>query len=64
MPIANLSILEGRNEEQIAALIEAVTEAIHQSLAAPRESIRVLVSEVPRTHWGIAGQSAKALGRQ
>jgi len=63
MPIANLSILEGRNEEQIAALIEAVTEAIHQSLSAPRESIRVLVSEVPRTHWGIGGQSAKALGR-
>lgn len=63
MPIANLSIMEGRNEEQIAALIEAVTEAIHTSLSAPRENIRVIVSEVPRSHWGIAGKSAKELGK-
>ena len=63
MPIANLSIMEGRNEEQIAALIEAVTEAIHTSLSAPRENIRVIVSEVPRSLWGIAGKSAKELGK-
>jgi 4-oxalocrotonate tautomerase len=63
MPIARISIMDGRTDEQKAALIAAVTEAIHQSIAAPVENIRVLLDEVPRTQWGIAGKTAQALGR-
>ena len=62
MPIARLSIMEGRDEKEVAALIAAVTEAIHRSLNAPHRNIRVLVDEVPYTHWGIAGKSAAELG--
>ncbi len=64
MPIARLSIMEGRNEEEVARLIAAVTEAIHQSLGAPHRNIRVLVEEVPLTHWGIGGKSAAELGER
>jgi len=64
MPIARVSIMEGRTEEQIAEVIRAVTEALHRSLGAPYESIRVLVDQVPRTQWGIGGKTAAALGKK
>ncbi|TFL11419.1 4-oxalocrotonate tautomerase [Pusillimonas caeni] len=62
MPIARLSIMQGRSAEEVAELIDAVTEAIHQSLRAPRSNIRVLVDEVPLSHWGISGKTALELG--
>lgn len=62
MPVARLSIMEGRNEAEIAQLIAAVTEAIHKSLGAPHRNIRVLVEQVPRSQWGIAGKTALELG--
>ncbi|MEY2619652.1 MAG: hypothetical protein RL522_2654 [Pseudomonadota bacterium] len=63
MPIAQINILSGRTDEQKAKMIAAVTQAIADTLGAPKESIRVLVHEVPSTHWGIGGQTAKSLGR-
>ena len=59
MPIAHLYILEGRDDERKERLIAEVTEAIHRAIDAPVESIRVLLVEMPRQHFGIAGQSAK-----
>jgi 4-oxalocrotonate tautomerase len=56
-------MMEGRSEQQVEAMIQAVTEAIHRTLDAPIEAVRVLVDEVPKTHWGIAGQTAHKLGR-
>jgi 4-oxalocrotonate tautomerase len=64
MPIAQISIMDGRTDEEKAKLIAAVTEAIHQSVDAPYENIRVLLQEVPRTQWGIGGKTAKELGRK
>ncbi|SFM57655.1 tautomerase family protein, partial [Marinobacter zhejiangensis] len=44
-------------------LIREVSEAICRSLDAPLESVRVIINEMPKQHFGIAGQSAKKLGR-
>ncbi len=55
MPIVQLQILEGRSEEKIAEVIENVTNTISETLDAPKESIRVIVTEIPKTHWGRAG---------
>lgn len=63
MPIATIQILEGRTDEQKALLIRKVTEAIAESLGSPAEAIRVLVQDVPKTHWGIGGKTAQELGR-
>ena len=49
--MAFVSIREGRPPEKIRALISAVTAAIAESLDAPASSIRVVVTEVPLTHW-------------
>jgi 4-oxalocrotonate tautomerase len=63
MPIIQVNLLEGRSDELKEALIAALTEATVQSIGAPRESVRVLLNEMPKTHWGIGGKSARALGR-
>ena len=63
MPIAHVLIMEGREPEQKKALIRSVTAAIADSLQARPDSVRVIVQEVPKEHWGIGGVSALELGR-
>jgi len=63
MPIMVVHILEGRTDEQKEAFIEALTNAAESSLGAPRASVRVLLQEMPKQHFGIGGTSAKKLGR-
>ena len=63
MPFAQIYIIEGRTESQKSAVIEKVTKALEEALGAPRENVRVWIHDVPKENWGIAGVSAKALGR-
>ncbi|ABB13068.1 2-hydroxymuconate tautomerase [Burkholderia lata] len=63
MPVAHLYILEGRDDDKKERLIAEVTQAIHRSLEAPVESVRVIITEMPKAHFGIGGQSAKRRGR-
>ena len=63
MPIAQIHIIEGRTDEQKERLIEKMTQAIVEALEAPEQSVRVIITEMPKQHFGIAGKSAKALGR-
>ena len=55
--------MEARSGEQKRAVIEKVTQALHEALSAPKENVRVVIQEVPKTNWGIAGTSAADLGR-
>lgn len=61
MPIAQLHILEGRTEEQKTALIREVTDAMHRAIDAPKERIRVIITEMPKSHFGIGGEPASKL---
>ena len=63
MPFAQIFLMEGRTEEQKRAVIEKVTAALVEAVGAPQENVRVWIQEVPKTNWGIAGVSAKDLGR-
>jgi 4-oxalocrotonate tautomerase len=63
MPIAQLYILEGRDAQKKERLIAEVTGAISRALDAPPESVRVLIQEMPKAHFGIGGRSAEQLGR-
>lgn len=63
MPIAQLHILEGRNDEQKERLIWEVSEAISRSLDVPMQSVRVILSEMPKTHFGIGGEPASKVRR-
>jgi 4-oxalocrotonate tautomerase len=51
MPLIQVSIREGRAPAQLRALITALTTATVDTLGAPPESVRVILTEVPGTHW-------------
>ncbi len=63
MPIATINIMEGRSDEKKEDLINKVTLAINEAIDAPVESIRVILNEMPKQHYGIAGKSIKKLGK-
>ena len=63
MPFAQIYLMEGRTEDQKRAVIEKVTQAIVEAVDAPIANVRVWIHDVPKENWGIAGQSAKDLGR-
>ncbi|WP_240421281.1 4-oxalocrotonate tautomerase [Paenibacillus periandrae] len=58
MPIVNIEIMEGRTPAKIKNLIARVTDTVSEELDSPKDRIRVLVTEVPKTHWGIGGVPA------
>jgi len=43
--------VEGRTPEQLRTLISRLTDAVESAIAAPRANIRVVIREVPPTHW-------------
>jgi 4-oxalocrotonate tautomerase len=63
MPFAQIYMMEGRTDDQKRAVIQKVTEALVEAVDAPKETVRVWITEVPKTQWGIAGTTAKDLGR-
>ena len=63
MPFAQIYMIEGRTEEQKRAVIEKVTAALVEAVGAPIANVRVWIHDVPKENWGIAGTSAKGLGR-
>ena len=63
MPFAQIYLIEGRTEEQKRAVIEKVTAALVEATGTPIANVRVWIQDVPKENWGIAGVSAKDLGR-
>lgn len=51
VPIIDVTLIEGRPPEQLRELISRLTEAAVSSIDAPRESVRVILHEVPPTHF-------------
>ena len=64
MPLVRIDMVKGRSSEQIADLIESVSDAVSQSLGAPLESVRVFVTEVPAEHYGVGGKPFPEVLRQ
>ncbi|TFD46929.1 4-oxalocrotonate tautomerase family protein [Cryobacterium frigoriphilum] len=50
MPLVEITLTEGRTEEQLRDLMRCVHTAIEE-WGAPRSSIRVLVREIPPALW-------------
>ncbi|PKG23345.1 2-hydroxymuconate tautomerase [Niallia nealsonii] len=53
MPIIQITMLEGRNQDTIEKCIRNVAHTVHESLGAPLTSIRVIVNEVPKNHFAV-----------
>ncbi len=63
MPFAQIFMIEGRTEEQKRAVIEKVSAALVAATGTPIANVRVWIQDVPKENWGIAGVSAKDMGR-
>ncbi len=55
MPIIDVTLLEGRSAADKNRLITELTDGAERALNAPRETIRVIIREVPLTNFAIAG---------
>jgi len=67
MPFIEVTMVEGRSPEHLRSLIAGLTAATCEAIGAPQESVRVVVREVPATHWAagdvtIAERRAQAEG--
>lgn len=56
-------LIAGRTETQKAALIASMTDAVVLTLGVPKGIVRVAVQDIPNTDFGIAGATAKSIGR-
>jgi 4-oxalocrotonate tautomerase len=56
MPIIEITLMEGRNFEQKERLIKEVTDAVISAVSAPRESVRIILREVPTWHFAVGGE--------
>lgn len=57
MPLVDVKVWEGFGPEKARSVIEGVTD-VFADLGIPRHAVEVVVHEVPKTHWGIGGESA------
>ena len=51
-----MHMMEGRDDVKKAKAIAAVTQALVDSLEVKAETVRVILQEIPKQHWGIAGK--------
>ncbi len=51
MPLVEVTLVEGRTPDQLRTLISRLTAAVVDSVGAPKENVRVVLREVPATHW-------------
>lgn len=57
MPFIAISVAAGRDPQAIRACLQAVHDAVRDTLDAPDETIRVVLTEVPLTHWSSGGRT-------
>lgn len=55
MPIVQIQKVEGRTPEKKLALIREVTDAVIRAIDAPRQTVRVIILEVPPENFGVGG---------
>ena len=56
MPLVEIRLLEGRTDQQKRALLDAVSEAVRDSLGVPLTSIRVWILELSPKEYMVAGE--------
>lgn len=55
MPVVTVEMWEGRTIEQKRRLVKAITEAMVEHADARPDALHVIIHDVPRESWGLAG---------
>jgi 4-oxalocrotonate tautomerase len=56
MPVITVHMYPGRTPAQKEAVVRGITEVMVRDAGAKPEAVEVLIMEVPREHWGMAGK--------
>ncbi|HEY7730925.1 MAG TPA: tautomerase family protein [Gaiellaceae bacterium] len=57
MPVIEVKLYDKRvTEDSVPKMIEALTDALHESSGAAKEHIQVIIHGVSPKHWGVAGK--------
>jgi len=56
MPTLRVELMEGRTVEQKQALVQALTQAVVDTLGGKAESVDVLLFDIKRHDWATGGQ--------
>jgi 4-oxalocrotonate tautomerase len=64
MPIVQVQMLQGRDAELIEDFGTSLTDFVEQKLGVPRDTIRVVIAEVPAEHWFKDGRSIARIRRE
>ncbi len=57
MPFVQVNVWKGISEEKIKVIIAGITK-VFVDMGIPTRAVEVIVYEIPKTHWGIAGKPA------
>jgi 4-oxalocrotonate tautomerase len=55
MPTIRVEMMEGRSPEQKTKLVQALTQAVVDTLGSKSESVDVVLYEIQREHWATGG---------
>ena len=55
MPVVTVQMWPGRTLAQKRALVRAITEAMVRHAGAKPDHLHVIIQEVPKEDWGLAG---------
>lgn len=61
MPIVHIHLLGGRDAALVGECARQVAQTVQRTLQVPLDTVRVLVQEVPRSHWLIGDQTRAEL---
>jgi 4-oxalocrotonate tautomerase len=56
MPLVNVHLGQGRTAEEKKALLTAITDAVVGSIGAPRDTVRVWITEMADTDFMAGGE--------
>jgi 4-oxalocrotonate tautomerase len=51
VPLVEVTLVEGRTPQQLRALVHELHMAVVSAINAPPANVRVIIREVPPTHW-------------
>jgi 4-oxalocrotonate tautomerase len=55
MPLVEVTLARGRSPEQLRTLLHEVHAAVVRSVGAPDAAVRIVIREVPPTHFSAGG---------
>lgn len=64
MPIIDVSLGRGRDPEMLRTLITELTRATSRALEIPESATRVIIREVPWTHWAAGDETMAEVRRE